>query len=796
MAPFPPWDRIEALIFDPDAPRRLVVGNLERNDIPSRYPWPRGPGRVTPGQERNAPPIVPHARRQRLIVAIATVTVLTIAGGVWLSRWRLSHTAVTIAGPLVRAWVASQVASASDSAYRLETSTIRVDEANRRVAIDSITLTTDSLVNARLAIPHPSITLSLRRCAVTGIDLIALAARRGLHALHGGCDSVSLQVRTLAAPPGPAGQPPQGADSNNFLRFQGKLDLPALLPLVVLDSVTFPHVHAAFDLLAADGRRTKLSVDSVAVSLDSVRIDPRLPVARRRPLFSRDIHVRLDRFAVTTKTAEHVSLDHFDADLVDGSAHLDEVAYQRAAGTGIDSTGAMSVQARHVALAGVRWRIFLLTGDIAIDSLQVDSVDIRITAPRRPRTRAPPALPGSIASALRSAGRAIDVAHFGVRAMRMEESGRTSAGLAVTTIDRLTLSHLDVLPGPAAWQRPLPIGPVVLTASSAFRHTPGMDLALGHLALDAGAGTLTLDSLRAAPPGDDSAFERRQRYRRTRTSLAAAEATLRGIDLPAFLTRGALRARSLDIRGLALDVLNDKHLPQRTVRPRHRSPQEWLRHADIESRLDTLTATGQITYRERDDNAAHAGVLSFTNLRLRGVDFSTDSRSPNGTGPFHLVADARLMGAGALHVEWNVPLLARDFEMTWKGSLGAMRLPAMNAFLPDAVGTRFAAGRLEGAEWRVTVRNGVARGTLAPRWRGLKVGLPGVARNNSSVVGGVMRGVAKLVANTFTIRSDNVSSPGDPALVGTITHQWTRDESLPDFIWHQLRDPLLLILKK
>ena len=114
--------------------------------------------------------------------------------------------------------------------------------------------------------------------------------------------SAPLRYRSIAACAGR-----QAADSNNFLRFQGKIDLPRMLPHFGVDVVEFPHVHVEFNLLASDGRRTSLAVDSLAVKLDSVLIDPRVPVAKRRPLFSRDISVRLDRFEGNTKEAAHLS---------------------------------------------------------------------------------------------------------------------------------------------------------------------------------------------------------------------------------------------------------------------------------------------------------------------------------------------------------------------------------------------------------------------------------------------------------------------------------------------------------
>ena len=149
-----------------------------------------------------------------------------------------------------------------------------------------------------------------------------------------------------------------------------------------------------------------------------------------------------------------------------------------------------------------------------------------------------------------------------------------------------------------------------------------------------------------------------------------------------------------------------------------------------------------------------------------------------------------------MHVEWHVPLLSRDFAMAWKGTLGKMDPQAMNAFLPDAVGMRFVGGVFEGATWNAAVRNGVAVGVIAPRWLGLRVELPGVARKKSGLFGGIARGFAKLATNTFGIRGDNSIGSGHAPIDGTINHRWTRNETLPDFIWSQIRDPLLLILKK
>jgi hypothetical protein len=740
-------------------------------------------------------------RRQRVLWIIGA-TVVTLLVAVWASRWHLSRVAVKVADPLVRAWVASHVLASSDSAYQITASSIRVDEAARRIAIDSITIVTDSAANARLARPHPIIALRFTHCELTGINLTALAAGRGLHATHAGCDSVSLLERTVVASIGGIARGAQDADSNNFLRFQGKLDLPAVLPFVAIDIVAFPHVHVAFDLIGGDAKRSDLAVDSLAVELDSVRIDPGEPVAKRRPLFSRDITVRLDRFSGQMKDGAHLSLEHLYADLEDGTCRLDTIAYEPSPGRRADSLGFAALHARRVTLTGVRWRNFLLTGAVVVGRLNIDTVLVRIVESRTPRDfHALPHAPSRIEATLRAVGRPVQLDSLAIMAVTVVEAGARTAGsphgdAATTTLRRVSLGHLDFGTDDLSWSAPFPIGHVTLAIEGLIRRTSGMNTAVTRVMLDAGAQRIVMDSLRSAPEGDEAAFQRRYTYRNVRLTVAMAHVEANGVDLPAFLRRGALRTRALDVRGLVVTVMMDKSKPETPGPIVRRSPQAVIRDAATEIQVDTLTGAGLVTYREQDSTATTPGTLTFGAMRLRGYNFSTDPARMTAATPFRLIGDAMLMGVGPMHVEWNVPLLSRDLAMRWHGSLGMMDPRAMNSFLGDAVGMRFTGGTFEGAEWNVVVANGLARGKLSPRWNDMHVSLPGVARQNSGMLGGIMRGVAKLAANTFGIRSDNTSAGGHKPLDGIINHQWARSESLPEFIWTQLRDPLLRILMK
>ncbi|HEY3933423.1 MAG TPA: hypothetical protein VGL65_02305 [Gemmatimonadales bacterium] len=736
--------------------------------------------------------VISRMLQQRPLVAgIAAGAIALALAGVWLNRWHLGRAAVRVADPMIRSWVEEHVLTSSDSAYHLTMSPIRFDEASRTLAIDTITVVTDSVANQRLRAPHPRLTLDFHRCIISGIDLDRLTAGGGLHAVHAGCDSMALVIQTLVA---------HSASTANtdFLRFQGKIDLPASVPSVALDALTFPHVHVAFDLIGSGGTHTALAVDSLAAELDAFRIDPRQPVAKRRPLFSQNIYVRLDRFEGITPSGARLALRHFSASLDDGTCRLDSLTYAPEPGDRANSLGFAALRAQHVMLSGVAWRPFLLSGDATIGLIRVDTVGLRIVAPQHVPTRFLREIaPTTLETTLRAVGSNVRLDSLVATSLTVIEAPQHRSDSIVTTVRRLTLGRVAFGSTDSAWSTPFPIGEVTARLEGLVRRAPRTTIVAAGLSVDANAKRITADAVHAAPEGDDAAFEARTPYQKSRLSVSFAHAIASGIDLPAYLRRGALRARRLEIHGLLIDVFKDKSKPQDPAPDLvRRTPQQVLHDAHVDVAIDTAIGDGEVTYREWDAGAPRPGVLVFAAAALRGYNFSTEPERMSAQRPFRMVADAKLMGAGPLHVEWDVPLLASDFEMQWQGSLGSMDPRAMNSFLANSVGMRFTGGKFAGAEWDAVVRNGRAVGKLVPRWRDLHVELPGVARNDSSVVGGLKRGFAKLAANVFGIRGSNDSGASHRPIDASITHQWVPIETLPQFIWFQLRDPLLLILKK
>lgn len=741
-----------------------------------------------------------HPPRRWLVGGGLLLATILLGYTAWSQRWTIGGRAVAIVDPAVRRWAANEVQRLSEGVYQLTASTIVVDEARRRLAIDTIRVTTDVAVNARRAVPLPVVTLVFGGCALEGIDLDQLAARRGLHVTHAGCASVRLTGEVPAPAPGAK---PAVKSSGVFLSLRDNLDLPRTIPYVRVDTVAFPQVELRLGVTGRNRRRTALAFDRFSARLDSLHYNPRQKPEARGPLLSRDVRVRVDGFAGSREAASRLTFDSLSASLARGVVQLDGLIYEPIAGTVGDSLGFSALQVDHLALTGVDWRAFLTAGDVGVSRLTVNGATMRFPPPSRgesgrPKPVTAPLSAGrpTVGAMLRALGRNMRLDTLDMTMLRVVEEAVTPRDSTVTTLRRLEVrgARFD---DASSWTTAFPVGPVTIAAGGFTRRRGEEQFLIGSFGLDVPAGTASVDSVRIGPDGNDAAFQRRHRYRADRMVLSATRVTLAGMDLPAYLNRGNVLLRRADAGGVELDILTDKRKPAAPGRQAaHRHPQQVLRDLGLLLGADTINVTGEARYREHAKDAARPGVVTFRDLRATLHNLTTDTVRMTDSTPFRLVADARLMGAGGFHLELEMPLLADQFTMRYRGRLGPMPATALNAFASDGAGIRFTRGEIQEIRFDAAVTNGRARGRIAPRWVNLGIELPGLSRRNTGLFGGLKRAAAKFVANAFMVRDDNTTGGKVPPRNGTIDHRWRPSETLPQFLWNSLSDPLIPLMKK
>ena len=316
-----------------------------------------------------------------------------------------------------------------------------------------------------------------------------------------------------------------------------------------------------------------------------------------------------------------------------------------------------------------------------------------------------------------------------------------------------------------------------------------IELSIARLEADFTDSTLAMAGVEHEPAIPETEWARRLRVRRDRVHFSLDSLQARGVAYQAFLSRGDIGIRALELRGGRLDVLTDRRIPKGPPR-HHRTPQQVAAQIRSGVRLDTvLVVGGTITYRERKPETDGPGVISFD--RVQGTIHHLDL--PSRGQPLQIEASARLMGQGPLTARASVPLDAPDFRYELSGRLGSMPAMAFNRFLQVNEAFAFDKGQVEEIEFRQTVRAGRATTTMTPRYRDLSVDPTG---EGGGIIGSVTRGAKEFLAQTFVVRSSNPEDDDKPARVARTTRLFYSKFTWPQFLWFGLREGLMEVIKE
>lgn len=290
-------------------------------------------------------------------------------------------------------------------------------------------------------------------------------------------------------------------------------------------------------------------------------------------------------------------------------------------------------------------------------------------------------------------------------------------------------------------------------------------------------------------------------YRHDVINLTVGQTLLQGIDFETFAIGLGVRARRLVVDSLGVDVTSDKRLPRNPNRRPHRTPQQWMDDLDLAIRLDSVVVrNGALVYREHAAGRARAGVMTFAGIQATASDVVHRVDRLMVSESMSLAATARLQDAALLDVQFVIPLDAPLFDMTYRGTLGAMSATALNPFIEEVLPLRIANGQVTGINFSATVRAGVARGRITPRFTDLQVsvmrrGSEGIL-GGGGIIGGMARGIASFVANQWGVRGNNPDNPTKPPKSGRILATFRSNQTLPAFLWSGMRGGLLKVVKQ
>ena len=287
----------------------------------------------------------------------------------------------------------------------------------------------------------------------------------------------------------------------------------------------------------------------------------------------------------------------------------------------------------------------------------------------------------------------------------------------------------------------------------------------------------------------DQAFFAAHPFRTTRFHLLLPECRVVGLAYAELLAGKSYRATSIHCSRPSFEALVNRDQPVDPSDPSPLMVGEALTAISQPVRINHLSITnGDIRYCEQVAAGAAPGVLTFdaVNLSVEGLANQTVS-----SAAILLRGQGNLMSAGVLQVQMAIPLHTPGLALHYSGSLGAMDLTRLGAFLDIAEHTRIKSGQAQEAVFEIDVAAGQARGQVHAIYRDLKIAFLDPHTGSESGVG---NRVGSFLVNTLKLRASNVPDTTGSLKEGKVNYTRKPTDAFLQFAWYALRSGVLDVI--
>ena len=288
--------------------------------------------------------------------------------------------------------------------------------------------------------------------------------------------------------------------------------------------------------------------------------------------------------------------------------------------------------------------------------------------------------------------------------------------------------------------------------------------------------------------GDEELFAS-EAFRVTRFHVVVPECRVLGLALAELLQGKSYRAKSINFFHPSFEALVNRDKPRQPFLRSPLMPQEALASLRQPLQVGILNVTnGQLRYCERLAIGADPAVLTIgaLNLSVEGLANQGDA-----TAAVQLRGQGDLMNAGTMKVSMSIPMSSTNFSLDYSGSLNAMDLTRLDAFLDIAEHTRIKSGSAQEAAFDIHVTSGQATGRVSAIYKDLEIALLDKQTGNEK---GAANRLASFLANVVKIRSANTAAASGSSKVGTVNYARKPEDEFQQFLWFALRTGVLDII--
>jgi hypothetical protein len=151
------------------------------------------------------------------------------------------------------------------------------------------------------------------------------------------------------------------------------------------------------------------------------------------------------------------------------------------------------------------------------------------------------------------------------------------------------------------------------------------------------------------------------------------------------------------------------------------------------------------------------------------------------------------MNAGTMKVLMTIPITPPDFSLHYSGSLSAMDLTRLDAFLDIAEHIRIKSGSAQEAAFEIDVTAGQARGRVRAIYRNLEMA---VLDKKTGTEKGFDNRVASFLENVLKIRNSNAPDAAGLMKEGEVNYTRKPDDEFQQFAWFALRSGVLDVISQ
>jgi hypothetical protein len=261
-----------------------------------------------------------------------------------------------------------------------------------------------------------------------------------------------------------------------------------------------------------------------------------------------------------------------------------------------------------------------------------------------------------------------------------------------------------------------------------------------------------------------------------------------GIDYYRLLYGKGIAIGNVNVDKASLEISHNGNLQNNNV-PSGEMPHEFIRRIPVYIRVDNLNLNNaNITYIDYSPEVKEPGRLTFENTNLKFTNITNDPKLMTLQSPARITGSTKVMGQGLLKLDIKVPLLSKDFECNYTGSLGPMEAKYFNSFL-EYGGMRLESGTIEAQNFQVVVKNGLASGNMLLLYHDLDAQ---VVEKKTGKVKKLFSHIANFVLKDKNNKKDELGKPKSAA----VEYGRKKEDGFLSYIWASISESIVKTVVK